>query len=60
MLVVEQDDSLMRWDNQQLVDLTRAAGCREVLRYEHRRACSEPLLTSGGHWTGATPVGDAR
>lgn len=60
MLVLEQDDSLLRWDNQQLVDLTRGAGCREMLRYEHRRACSEPLLSipdaiawcwaKGGSW----------
>ena len=44
MLVLEQDDSLLRWDNQQLVEITREVGCREMLRYEHRRAAAEQLL----------------
>ncbi len=44
MLVIEQDDSLVSWDNQHLIALTRAAGCRDVLRYEHRRASAELAL----------------
>lgn len=60
MLVLEQDDTLLSWDNQRLVEFTRAAGCRETLRYEHRRAAAEPLLAlpdaiawcwaKGGDW----------
>jgi len=36
MLVLEQDDTLLSWDNQRLIEFTRAAGCRDTLRYEHR------------------------
>lgn len=43
-LVLEQDDSLISWDNQRLIEATRAAGCRDTLRYEHQRASAEPLL----------------
>jgi hypothetical protein len=60
MLVIEQDDSLVSWDNQHLIALTRAAGCRDVLRYEHRRASAELALAipdaiawcwaKGGDW----------
>lgn len=35
MLILEQDDSLLRWDNQRLIEITRDAGCRETLRYRH-------------------------
>jgi hypothetical protein len=37
MLVLEQDDTLLNWDNQRLIEFTRAAGCRDTLRHEHRR-----------------------
>jgi hypothetical protein len=60
MLVLEQDDTLLSWDNQRLIEFTREAGCRETLRYEHRRAASELLLAvpdaiawcwaKGGYW----------
>jgi len=60
MLVLEQDDTLLSWDNQRLIEYTRAAGCRDTLRYEHRRAASELLLAvpdaiawcwaKGGDW----------
>lgn len=43
-LVLEQDDSLLRWDRQQLIEIIRLAKCRETLHYEHMRARSEPLL----------------
>lgn len=43
-LVIEQDDSLVRSDNQRLVEITRTAGMRGTLQYEHRRAFEEPLL----------------
>jgi hypothetical protein len=55
-----QDDSLVSWDNQHLIEFTRAAGCRDTLRYEHRRAASELALAipdaiawcwaKGGNW----------
>ncbi|CAN5250293.1 hypothetical protein BH20ACT5_BH20ACT5_12840 [soil metagenome] len=45
MLVLEQDDSLLlSWDNQHLIEFTRAAGCRDTLRYEHRRASTDLAL----------------
>lgn len=60
MLIIEQDDTLLSWDNQLLIELTRAAGCRDTLRYEHQRAATERLLAlpdaiawcyaKGGHW----------
>jgi hypothetical protein len=60
MLVLEQDDMLLSGDNQRLIEFTREAGCRETLRYEHRRGASELLLAvpdaiawcwaEGGHW----------
>jgi hypothetical protein len=60
MLVLEQDDTLLGWDNQRLIEFTREAGCRDTLRYEHRRAASELLLAvpdavawcwaKGGDW----------
>ncbi len=60
MLVLEQDDSLIRWDNQHLTEFTRFFGCRDTLRYEHRRASAELALAvpdaiawcwaKGGDW----------
>lgn len=60
MLILEQDDTLLSWDNQHLIYYTRAAGCRDTLRYEHRRAATEQLLAlpdaiawcwaKGGDW----------
>ena len=60
MLVLEQDDTLLSWDNQRLIEFTREAGCRDTLRYEHRRAASALLLAApdavawcwakGGDW----------
>ena len=44
MLVVEQDDSLLWWDRQRLIEITREVGCRDTLRYEHRRAEQDMLL----------------
>lgn len=43
-LVIEQDDSLVRSDRQELYRLTRAAGITDVLEYRHQRAYEEPLL----------------
>jgi hypothetical protein len=33
-----QDGSLLSWDNQQLIEFSRPAACRDTLRYEHRNA----------------------
>jgi hypothetical protein len=59
-LILEQDDTLLSWDNQRLIEFTREASCRDTLRYEHRRAASELLLAvpdaiawcwaKGGDW----------
>jgi len=59
-LVIEQDDSLVSWDSQRLIELSRAAGCRDRLKYEHQRATAEQLLAipdavawcwgKGGEW----------
>ncbi len=35
ILVLEQDDPLLSWDSQHLIEFTRAAGCRDTL------VCSE-------------------
>ena len=44
MLVLEQDDSLLWWDQQRLIEITREVGCRDTLRYGHRRAEHELFL----------------
>ncbi|QHT57306.1 hypothetical protein GXP71_15310 [Cellulomonas sp. H30R-01] len=43
-LVLESDESQDARDRRDLVELTRDAGCRDTLRYEHRTAAAEPLL----------------
>ncbi len=60
MLIIEQDESLVSSDRQQLIECSRAAGCSERLRYSHAQAASEPLLAipdavawcwaKGGDW----------
>lgn len=60
LLVLEQDDSLLGWDKQQLIELSREFGCRDTLRYRHERAAAEQLLAlpdaiawcwaKGGEW----------
>jgi hypothetical protein len=59
-LVLESDEGQDARDRQDLVELTRTAGCRHTLRYEHLRASQEPLLSvpdavawswaRGGEW----------
>jgi hypothetical protein len=59
-LVLESDERQDVRDRRDLVELTRAAGCRDTLRYEHLRASQEPLLSvpdavawswaRGGEW----------
>lgn len=60
LLVIDRDESLVSFDNQRLIEYTRAAGCRETLRYEHRSDKTELLLSvpdaiawcwaKGGQW----------
>ena len=44
LLVLEEDETLRSWDNQRLIELTRAYGCRDTFRYQHRTASNEQLL----------------
>lgn len=46
MLVLVLDDSLVSWDNQHLIEFARAAGCRDTLRYDHRRAAADLVLAT--------------
>lgn len=60
LLVIEQDDSLIHSERQQLVEMVRAAGRRGTLHYQHHRAKSELMLAipdaiawcwaKGGDW----------
>ncbi|MGQ0625544.1 MAG: hypothetical protein ACT4PP_12965 [Sporichthyaceae bacterium] len=44
-LLLEQDDSLVGFDNQRLIEATRATGQRGRLHYGHATAHVEPLLS---------------
>lgn len=44
LLVIDRDETLVSFDNQHLIEYTRAAHCRESIRYEHRSAKTELLL----------------
>jgi hypothetical protein len=58
--VLEQDDSILRWDRKFLYEAVRAAGLEGRVRYEHHRAKAELLLSvpdaiawcwaRGGQW----------
>ena len=60
VVVFDQDDSLLSWDNQRLIEFTRAEDCRDSFRYEHKTASAELLLAvpdaiawcwaKGGEW----------
>lgn len=43
-LIIEQDDSLLGWERQRLIEIVRRTGCRDVLNYQHRRAEHDILL----------------
>lgn len=43
-VVLDQDESLISWDNQRLIEYTRAADCRESLHYQHKPSHSDALL----------------
>ena len=52
--------TMVKFDNQKLIEYTRAAGCRDTLHYEHKRPHADALLAipdaiawcwaKGGHW----------
>lgn len=44
-LVLDLDESLRQWDNQQLIELVRRAGVRGRMTYRHSKAAQEPLLS---------------
>jgi hypothetical protein len=43
-LVIEQDDSLVSYDNQRLIEAIRSTGQRDALHYEHRRSYEDIAL----------------
>lgn len=59
-IVLDEDETMVRFDNQKLIEYTRAAGCRDTLRYEHKRSHTDALLAipdaiawcwaKGGEW----------
>lgn len=59
-IVLDEDETMVRFDNQRLIEYTRAAGCRDTLHYEHKRSHSDALLAipdaiawcwaKGGQW----------
>ena len=59
-LILDQDDTLLRWDRQRLIEFTRAEDCRSTVRYEHRKGSAESLQAvpdaiawcwaKGGEW----------
>jgi len=59
-LVLDEDETMVKFDNQMLIEYTRAAGCRDTLHYRHQQPHTEPLLAipdaiawcwaKGGHW----------
>lgn len=59
-IVLDQDDTMLSWDNQHLIEYTRIAGCRDTLHYEHKRPHADALLAipdaiawcwaKGGNW----------
>jgi hypothetical protein len=52
-LVIEQDDSLVGFDNQRLIELTRSLGKPAALHYEHRRAFEDRCWRCQTSWPGA-------
>lgn len=59
-IILDEDETMVKFDNQKLIEYTRAAGCRDTLRYEHQRSHAEALLAvpdaiawcwaKGGSW----------
>lgn len=59
-MVIDEDEGLVSWDNQRLIDYTRQAACRETMRYQHKQSHADLLLAfpdaiawcwaKGGSW----------
>ncbi|MFA7388604.1 MAG: hypothetical protein WCZ87_13220 [Thiohalobacteraceae bacterium] len=43
-IVMDEDQGMVNFDNQMLIEYTRTTGCRDSLRYEHKRPPAESLL----------------
>lgn len=54
-IVFDHDDTLLSFDDQRLIEDTRATDCRERLRYEHKHTNADTLLGIPGAiaWCGA-------
>ena len=44
LLLLDRDDTLVSFDDQRLIEFTRAAQYRDTLHYEHRNAKAEMLV----------------
>ena len=59
-IVLDEDKTMVNFDNQKLIEYTRAAGCRDTVSYEHKRSHTDALLAipdaiawcwaKGGDW----------
>jgi hypothetical protein len=59
-IVFDLDETVLSWDRQRMLELTRAAGARERISYEHHHRHAEPVLaipdaiawcwSKGGDW----------
>lgn len=59
-LILHQDDTLVSFDNQRLIEYTREFDCRHTMSYEHKRTHDELLSAipdaiawccgKGGQW----------
>lgn len=43
-ITFDLDESMMSWDRQQMIELTRALGCGDRVRYSHATRSAEVLL----------------
>jgi hypothetical protein len=59
-IVLDQDNAMLSWANQRLIEYTRLASCRDTLHYEHKEPHADALLAipdaiawcwaKGGSW----------
>jgi hypothetical protein len=43
-IVLDQDNAMLSWANQRLIEYTRLASCRDTLHYEHKEPHADALL----------------
>jgi hypothetical protein len=43
-IILDEDETMVKFDNQKLIEYTRAADCRDTLHYQHQRSHAEALL----------------